>query len=380
MPIVTRAQSAGSDSMMSFDVLLSPPSPGFVLLGIEPAAVERPGTVTDLAFSLLSEIDCIDLLPRNFALEFSPYWLFSGENLKYEDYAYSHDISSTFLQTISLSIATSSESGVVPDSLTTSLACGIRFSLLRGNIDPTFNNYANKLDSLYKELAELIGPFHSDIVQSIETDATIKSLDSLFLHSNSVAKPMIKPLIEAQKNQRIAEIKQEVEAKIRGQQTADIENIKQIISRLQLRRIGLKLDVAGGAVTRFPQRMFDDAELNRWGAWVTTGYESRKLSMLGVIRYLDEYSQDNMSNLDVGGRVILDNVDRFSLSTESVYRKFLENDTDDQWRLALIIDYAFANNKIVSFTFGRDFEGGQSGNLIAALNLLGGFGSTRPVR
>lgn len=380
-PVITWAQSDEPDSTMSFDMLLAPPSPGFVLLGIEPASVERPGTVTDLAVTILNQTDNLSILPENFALEFAPYWLFGGKGLTYEEYAYHENIISNFFQTLSFSIATSSNSETSPDSLSTSLALGIRFSIFRGKIDSEFNDYAKRLDTLYKELDELNKKFAPEWRKRIHEDPTIISMKDELQNADPTIKPIIAPLIEAHIAQREAEIKQQVEAEIRKQHAGKINNIKGLISRLRLRRIGWKLDVAGGAVADFPQRVFDDGSFSRWGAWFTGGYEWRKWSVLGVLRYLGDQDDSDESSIDLGGRIVFDNFKRFSLSAETVYRYFPNRCTDDnQWRLAFLFDYAIAKNKAISFTFGRDFEGEQSGNLISLVNILLGFGSDRPVR
>ncbi|MFZ1694551.1 MAG: hypothetical protein WAT74_15245, partial [Flavobacteriales bacterium] len=51
------------------------------------------------------------------------------------------------------------------------------------------------------------------------------------------------------------------------------------------------------------------------------------------------------------------------------------------WRMVLNAQYAFMPNRLLTFSFGRDFDGAvtKDGNLIAALNLLVGLGNKRPV-
>ncbi|MFQ5793889.1 MAG: hypothetical protein ACE5JP_02435 [Candidatus Bipolaricaulia bacterium] len=377
-PIIAWAQDDAStpqsppvDSTMSFDLSLAPPVPGFVVLGIEPTSVERPGTVTDLAVTILNETENLTVLPENFALEFAPYWLFFGENISYEDYA-SSKIGSALLQTLSLSVATSSRSQTPSNSLTTSLALGIRSSILRGNIDETFNNRIEALNSLFEELGKLNDRVLAEAKRRIEQDSTIQSLIEIFPGADEAARS----LIEVQISQREAQIKQQVEAEIREQHAHDLKNIKEIISGLRLRRIGWKLDVAGGAVYDFPQRVFDNGQLSRWGAWLTGGYEGRKLSVLAVLRYLSSSIDSDQSSVDVGGRVIFDDFEQFSLSAEAVYRGFPgSSTTDDQRRFAILIDYAIAKNTSISVTLGRDF----SGSLITSVSFLQGFGSNRPV-
>jgi hypothetical protein len=67
---------------------------------------------------------------------------------------------------------------------------------------------------------------------------------------------------------------------------------------------------------------------------------------------------------------------KVSVSGEAVLR-YLHKQSDERWRLALMVDYHVGKSKTLSLTFGRSFEGEQSGNLLALLNLLLGFGSTR---
>jgi len=213
----------------------------------------------------------------------------------------------------------------------------------------------------------------------IEQDEIIKKLMDMFEKADSTIKPTIEPIIEAQIGQREAEIKEQVEAEIRKQHADKIRNVKGIISKLRLRRIGWKLDIAGGMVADFPQRVFDDGSINRWGAWLTGGYEWRKWSTLSVFRYMGNRNDSDESSFDFGGRIIFDNYKQFSLSTEAVYRKFPNRSiNDNKKRIALLFDYAIAKNKSISFTFGRDFEGKQSGDLISLVNILLGFGSKRP--
>ena len=370
-PVLTHAQSNMPDSTMSFDLLLAPPCPGFVLLGIEPASVERPGNVTDLAVTILSKTENLNMLPENFAIEIAPYWLFAGSAITYDKYTDHRNIGSNILQSASFSIANSS------DSVSASLALGVRFSILRGVIDSKFNNYAVRLDSLYRMLNEINIVFASEWMKRIQIDETVKSLKDAFPNADSSLQPIIESLI----TQRESEIKREVEAEIRSKYAQELENVKAIISRLRLRRIGWKLDVAGGTAIDFPRREFDDANLKRWGAWLTGGYEWKRISSLAVLRFMGASDNSDEFSIDLGGRLILDDIKRFSLSAESVFRKFPNRSTDnDQWRLALLFDYAISKNKSISFTFGRNFDKQQGGNLLALVNILLGFGSNRPIR
>ncbi len=378
-PSTSAAQPNEADSSKqtdSFDLLLAPTSPGFVLLGIEPTTVERPGTPSDLAVTIINNTKNLSALPENFALEFLPYWLFFGKNISYSSYK-ANEVVPNIAQTLSLSIATSSDSETSSDTSSTSLGVGFRFSILRGRIDEKYNDYAEKLDALYDDLGKISKSITEKRSKLTEDDPTIKQLRKQL----ETADETMVPLIEAMLSQRHEAIDQEAEAQVREELKENYENLQSIASGLRLRRIGLKLDLAAGFVIDFPQRVFDEANFSRLGAWITGGYEWTNYSLLGVARFLGNENNSDENSFDIGGRVIFDNFKRFSLSAESVYRNFPNRDSDkNEYRVAVSFDYSLAKNKSISFTFGRDFEGRKSGNLISLINLVLGFGSERPIR
>ncbi len=394
---------ADSDSSLSLDLMITPQSPGFTILGIEPTSVERPGTMTDLAMTILNRTENFGRIPDDFALEFAPYWLFAGSRIGYQDYAADSNYGANFLQTLSFSIASSTSE--IADSSTTSLGIGLRFSLKRGEIDENFEDYKNKLDSLYMALANINQGFAPVWQETISNDTFLNSMSEQFKansdsiealkqrkdHADEPISRLLEEKIKMHEEQnktierliglRESEIKHEVEAKIREQKAEELQNTKDIISKLKVRRTGFKIDVAAALAIDFPGQVFDDGDLSRWGAWLTSGHEGTKWSFLGVVRYFDSINGLSESSLDLGGRVIFDNIKRFSLSGEGLYRRLPDRDENkNEWRVALNFDYAIAKNKSVSLTFGRDFEGTKTGNVISLVNLILGFGSNRPIR
>ncbi|HXF48794.1 MAG TPA: hypothetical protein VNL73_05145 [Verrucomicrobiae bacterium] len=122
----------GLAQKVSLNDLRTPPSPAFVLLGVEPSSIERPNTPKAFAASLLSAVNQSDFLPKNYALEIAPYWLYSHPNLTFDDY-YKAGLIGTVLQTGSLSLATS----IAPNSIdslpdTARLGFGLRTILING--------------------------------------------------------------------------------------------------------------------------------------------------------------------------------------------------------------------------------------------------------
>jgi hypothetical protein len=366
------APNSRADESLSMDAMVVPVSPGFVLLGIEPASVERPGTVTDLSFSILNRLQNTNGFPKDFALEIAPYWLFGANNLTYANYANNGNILANVAQTGSISLASASSQ----DSSMGTIAFGIRFSILRGKIDDEFESYQSRLDSLSQSLKNLNTIYTPYIQQKFEHDELLAALNSAWLKAEQAGDEALMENINAQKTIRQAEIKTEIDKDFAD----SLIEIRKLASNLRFRRIGWKLDIAGGTVTRFPNQVFNSGKMSRWGCWATGGYEWKNWSALAVVRYLGDKIQNNLSSLDMGGRLIID-VKKLSLSVEIVSRNFPNSSSQKNvWRFAEISDYAIAKNKSLSLTVGRDFGGNYSGSLITLLNLLLGFGSNRPIR
>ena len=176
-----------------------------------------------------------------------------------------------------------------------------------------------------------------------------------------------------------------------------IDSIKKIGESLSFARYGWKLDLAGGMSYYFPNQVYSSGTLNSAGAWLTGGYEdeSSNVSMLAIARYLhnpkEAYAdpnsilkQNNLNTFDTGIRLLFDTKDsKFSFSGEVVYRSILNNTViDPSYRYTINTDYKVGKNQLISFVFGRDFDGtiNKSGNLLAALNFIMGFGNSKSIK
>ncbi len=362
----------------SLNMLLSPDAPGFVLLGVEPSSVERPGNVTDFAINILNNTSGLSALPQNYAVEVAPYWLFGQPNLTYKDYSGDNGVISTLEQTFSISLATSSKFEGALDTLSTGMGIGVRFSLLQGQIDVGFNNYKAKLDSVVNDISVLNNKVDSVYRARLGVDSIMSELKKAIITASGRNDGVLVALINTQIDARGGELHTEVENEIRSENQIQLQQLKNLVTSIQLRRLGWKLDVAGGAVLDFPKQSFDKSSIIKEGGWVTGGYEFQDYSILGVVRYLVDPKNSSQDNLDVGGRFILPCSSKWNLSGEALYRSLTNQSNSSSWKFDIEVDYTMAKNSAVSFTFGRDSQGTQTGTLLSALNFIFGFGSQRP--
>ncbi len=369
---------AAQQDSASLNMLLSPGAPGFVLLGVSPTSVERPGNVTDFAVDILNSTSNLSVLPQNYAIEAAPYWFFSHPGLSYQDYAGDNGVFATIQQTLSVSMATSSALDSGSNVISTGMGVGLRFSLLRGQIDNEFNGYHAKLDSVIEVSGKLNNVIDAEYRRRFRSDSTMTQLTAILAKAMNANDSGTAAIISAAIQARSEQLHAEVEAAVRAEYQSDLAMLKDLVRSIQLRRLGWKLDVAGGAVLNFPGQSFDSSSISRYGGWVNGGYELEDWSVLGVVRYLADTRNSAEDVLESGARLILTCSPRFSLSGEALYRGYPNDKSRTGWRADIEVDYSIGKNSVIAFTFGRDSQGRQTGTLISALNLLLGFGSERP--
>jgi hypothetical protein len=130
-PASAQQPPAGSGGASVTD-LKAPPSPAFVLLDVAPTKVERPQTVRPLIVSALTAAGD-DGLPRNYAVEFAPYWLGTPE-LSFDDY-YNSGIRA-IPRFLSVSVATTPLEETLGPGAGTAVGLGARTLPLPGKAHP----------------------------------------------------------------------------------------------------------------------------------------------------------------------------------------------------------------------------------------------------
>jgi len=314
-----------SAQTLTLDELRTPPSPAFVLLGVEPSSVERPANPKSLAISLLSAATGNDLIPKNYALEVAPYWMVSHPGLTFDQY-YKANVWQSIVQSLSVSLATSKfteDSGGTGSE--TGIGLGMRFLFLTGKANSELSTLRSKLRNIQNQI--------------LDTD-------------------------DPEKEKQLTKQAQDIALKI---QSAD------------KKRVGWRVEFANAISASYPDDNFNRGSIGRIGLWVTGSYELETpfLSFISCSRYLRDVHDNNEKDLfDIGGRLLYQNKD-LSLSAEFVKRFINSQSSGDIQtnRLAGILEYRIREDLYLSGSFGKDYaDEGQDNTLIALLGVHFGFG------
>jgi hypothetical protein len=331
-------------------------SPAFVVLGVAPTVVERPNTPADLAFSVLNRSAAFTSLPRDIALEVSPYWLAKHPTLTW-DADTARSLASSIARTMTISFATA-ELGST-DRPVTGVALGFRAAPFSGR--PS----RSAIDQL-KALGDRLG---------IES-AVLRKLRGPRLQ-----------LLEQVRDQEIAAASNDTERNealarftaARGSVTRDvmaseeylaaIDSTEEMFRGLALTREGFVLEMAAGAALQAPGGAADSAKLAQFGAWITAGYVGPTLSFVFVNRFLASSVDSAFDAVDLGIRLLYTS-GRYAISAEGSFRTFTESGAPpNEYRVAALVDFELQKGLWVTGTFGRDYTASAPGSLIAQVGL-----------
>lgn len=411
--VLTGNVATGQTSVPAFNTIRTPTSPAFVLLGVEPTSVERPTTPSDFAASIVNATDQLSALPKNFALEASPYWLIGhpGQDWRADE---KRTVLQSVQRTFSLAAATA-QTGT-EEAPVTGLAVSGRVALLSGHLSPSTVQQLARLDTLAAaEQAELLGRLkdvgdaaagklavfaaQADAQQgTANNDAITKGLLALIEGGDAAAatiaaaKDALNAQVALARQIATADADKRAVDMAAATLTASLNKEPDEISEAEApaakalaearqqfasAREGVVVELAGGASWSAPNAVIDSVALSRWGAWFTVGYEMPKVSFLGVLRYLDSGTSSADDAVDVGGRVAISR-DVYAISVEYVDRHFIHGaDVPRPWRLAGVFDYKISSTLWLTGSFGRDYESTKAGSLLARLGASVQFSKDR---
>ena len=336
--------------------LRTPPSPAFTVLGIEPSAVERPMTPSDVALSFINKIRQ-GTIPRDYAFEASPYWLVSQPDLSWQSDV-TRNVGESVARTLSLSIATA-ETGVAAAPIT-SMAVGVRTLLSSGHMTAATQRALMALEQTLSETG--------DLFLRMVGEAGLDALDKR-LASGDIA-PADYEVRKQELTALVLESDAYREAMARAEDVA-------------AKREGFFFEVAAGLVWDFPGASWESRAFRKRGVWATPSYEFGPWNLVGVLRYLDDVTAGGLGAdedaFDWGGRAIYSTAD-YGLSLEIVQRSPIEQ-TDvvkRSHRFVGIAEYRISRASWVVASFGKDRQKtGTRETFIAQLGLGFSFSKDR---
>lgn len=401
--LVTQQVYAQTDTTIQLDQLQVPASPALTLLGVSANAIERPKNPTDFAFTLANATNGFTGLPKNFALEVAPFWLFAKRKPSLQSFLCNKP-KLNIPQTLVVSVGTNTARSAFDSSEYTQLAYGINFSVFRGTVGKEYKNWSDSLSLLLKKENQTLETWY-DLYEN--NDPVYKKLKAT-LDSLTEAGNAAYASIEDSLNKRIEQLHKQAEKEYQYdliKRSDDLVRIKRLASTTDFRRYGFKMDIAAGLVMDYPFNNFQQAYLSKAGLWFTMGVEDKpnELNFLALFRFTGQFdyaiknaagarvSDLHHGSFDIGFRVYKDFNDKFTLSYELIRRlvvydkaDFINKNVippDHSSRSAFSMNYKIGKNQNLSFAFGKDFLQPflQQNNLITSLSFLSGLGSLRPL-
>lgn len=386
---------AAQEDIEDLDLLKAPASPASNMLGIATEEVQRPTDVTAFMASLRQATDDFSALPVNYAADFAPYWLCrkgdqgtATERVLRKDKLGAGEGSTAwerFAQSVVVSTAVAGlGTADGEDPRDTKAGFGLKMSLITPEANTGTVDALNDIRAGLRKMGEVDA---LQVQQRLDADAEYLAYQQLM--TAAAAGSPEKAVYVAKMVERRAAMEEEIE---REWDAAEVARLSKLGEDFEIEREGAFLDLSTGLAIEFVDRDFGNGQFRQGGLWLTGGYTLPGFTATGMGRLLFEAPvtvalsdstsrSDNVKDLDLGANIAFDKNGRpFTFSLEWLLRmKWTGEETTDTWRLVANASYSFQENKAITFSFGRNFDGTttQGGNLVAALNLLLGFGGSK---
>jgi len=325
-----------------------PNSPGFQLLDASPSNIERPTSPKQFALTILNATGSGSAIPKNFAMEFSPYWFtkHTSDNIHQYLSVGGEYYFSGIWRRLSVSITS-----VYNDSTSGSLLKNTNY--ISAGLRTNVFTYRTKTDN--------------EIIERLITEK-IARLKAVYKEEGIGADP----------DDDLADLKKDTAYQ------AVADSIKQM-----LQTPAIQLDVAAAYSEAFADNNYAASRFNRAAAWATltiapsilSSAKGGNLAILGVARIMDDnaltdtvknvFTQTTCFDWGVSLNYTFHNM---SVSAEHLDRKYNGNSALNSQRTVLVIQYKVSNSLYVTGTYGKNF--GNVQNLFALLGLNFGFGSS----
>jgi hypothetical protein len=374
---------ANAQANISYESLQLTSSPAYVILGVDPENIQRPGSPTEFVAGAQSAVVNGQLQP-NFALETSPYYWgkrrADSSGFSPLGFLLSGNWGDNLLRSITFAAATSATDTVTFGGLRqgTGIGLGVHMQLFHGHISSKSYRY---LQTMFK--ATNVASLLEMLREKLEVAGTVPNVRR-FLTGNINAKTDEEYL----KGIRFAGAMTEVMELIGKNrlEAADSTLIRQLIEeqddqvdqgseqfhslRLPLTREGFMMELSAASGCVAGDSRWDRVNLARTAIWLTPSYRFNTARDSSVIDFIDVMAVArltiNSRDIEVGdyfdaGLKLQWIHNRFSIAGEGIYRYATalaeETRLKYTYRADVSIGYKINDNITFKATFGTNFDG-----------------------
>ncbi|HEX7837876.1 MAG TPA: hypothetical protein VF469_10465 [Kofleriaceae bacterium] len=345
-----------------YDKLRTPDSPAFVILGVSPTEIQRPTTPKGVSTSLGGFVSGADVtIPKNYALEVAPYWLFAHPDLDARHYR--EERWRRLYRTFSVSVGTAQTTrtpmdamGMATSHTDSDLGIGGRAILWQGGGEDECTRQANA--SALKLADEVrLGKAELDAIEQAH------------------------PFGSPEYNEAVTQAQ-----KAKADQAAKNLAASPSCVAAAVSARGLSVDLAGAIAAHFADSKVtrDSASLAAKALWFNASYDLDDLAIAGMVRYA---SHDVTTGTTTGRQRVVDGgvqglykAKTFALSAEGLYRYRVDAANDrSTYKVDVSVEYEVRDGTWISVTLGKNFTfaPGDAGSLFSLANVKLGMGKPK---
>jgi hypothetical protein len=381
-----------ADALPDFDKIRSPDSPAFTLLGVTPTQIDRPTTPKQIATSLSGFVsDGGVAIPKNLAVEFWPYWLFSHPTLtagQYQD----RSRAAQFVENITISIGTANSTRTTSDMAShtdANLAIGARtlVNLSAQPVIPCKQSDYDQLVAAAKASMLTDAPDAQSIIQQLQVAHLDQQVyrDKLDVDRKNHDSDAVS--IDEQRLGDDAKIIATLEGQLKTPKGKLNAGIASQLDKLctdgsQEARQGFVAEFAVASSELFLDSEVSDHHYGDTAAWTTIAWESPGWSVMALGRYLTGkvIGADRNRFVDTGARLIRSK-DTYALSVELLGRFPIDTPSgstlESTYRVDMAVDYHVQDNTWLTLSFGKDFSQSTASSFFSLANLKIGLGDPK---
>lgn len=370
------SMNAQNDSLKSLkdvtlEMLTMPDNGAFTIMGTTPNEIQMPGSAPEFAISVQNASNNFSQFPNNYGFSVTPYWWIKGKKLSFEDdFSTKNEIK--FLRHLRLSGGV--VNGVNDDNSLWRYGAGLQATLFAGKVDSASKaDYQRHLLQLNRTLytskeAYLKGSLAYRELDSV-MNKTLQAMQSAVNNDERKALREKYAQLEAQKKRLMKELNNEHKLNMVFAKSDSLALYTSF--NTMATRYGWKWDVGLATAFDLQSNKLDSSSLYRMGLWTNFGYslpsgQKCQISILGAGRYF-YYDQvvyaletnsvilNSIGVLDGGLKLVLD-AHKISLSIEGLYRHGFNDSFDRTYKVNAMLNYRFAENRMVYFSLGNDFN------------------------